>query len=121
MADEFVGATKRTTRLYALAYRGVDHRALRDLCNAAQNSQLPPKYQSYAPTHGFEPSIRVFANTVKDLQERRHKADYDRSSRVKTLEATIAIAKARSAIERFQRASELQRVAFLTLLAFPPR
>lgn len=121
MADEFVGVTRRTTKLYALAYRGVDHRALRDLCNATRNPQLPAKYQSYAPPNGFEPTIRVFASAVKDLQKKRHEADYDPSSRVTTSDATLAIVTARIAIARFQRASDLQRVAFLTLLAFPPR
>lgn len=121
MADEFVGVTKRAAKLYALAYRGVDHRALRDLCNAAKNPQLPPKYRSYAPATGFEPDIQVFASLFKDLQERRHEADYDPSDRINTSDAMLAITTARNAITRFRRASELQRVAFLTLLAFPPR
>jgi len=120
-ADEIVGVTRRTTDLYALVYRSVDHRTLRDLCNEVKKQQLTARYQKYAPAKGFGPNIQAFASAVAELQEKRHAADYDPSSRVKTSDATLAIATARSAIRRFQKASSSRRKAFLTLLLFPPR
>lgn len=120
-ADEFVGVTKKTTRRYTLVYRSIDHRALRDLCSEAKKPQLTAKYGKYAPSNGFGPNIQAFASAVLELQEKRHSADYDPSSRVKTSDVRLAIATARSAIRRFERASPGRRGAFLALLLFPPR
>lgn len=120
-ADQFVGVSKRQTRLYPLVYRSVDHRSLRDLCTEAKKTQVPVRYQRYVPPAGFGENIQAFASAVLELYEKRHTADYDPSSRVKTSDATFAIATARSAVGRFQRASPSRRQAFLTLLLFPPR
>jgi uncharacterized protein (UPF0332 family) len=120
-ADDFVGVTKRNTRRYILVYRHIDHRTLRDLCIEMKKSALPVKYQRYAPASGMGPNIQAFASAVIDLQEKRHSADYDPSARLKTSDAKLAIATGRSAIKRFEKASESRRKAFLALLLFPPR
>lgn len=120
-ADEFIGVTKRTTNRYTLVYRSIDHRGLRELCNEMKKPQQTAKYQNYAPANGFGPNIQAFASAVIELQEKRHIADYDPSSRVKTSDARLAIATAKSAIQRFQKASKTRQKAFLTLLLFPPR
>src|ERR1051326_8403917 len=39
-ADQFVGVTKRATSQYALVYRSVDHKTLRELCLEAKRTQL---------------------------------------------------------------------------------
>lgn len=119
-ADEFVGITKRNTVRYALAYRSIDHRSLRELCEEAKKPQPRPKYQRYAP-NGFGPNIQAFANAFIDLQEKRHAADYDPAMRVKTSDARLAVQTARSAVGRFTTAAQASREAFLALLAFPPR
>jgi hypothetical protein len=120
-ADEFIGVTKRTASSYTLVYRSVDHRGLRDLCDEVKKLNLTAKYQKYAPANGFGPNIQAFASAVAELQEKRHAADYDPSNRVKTSDARLAIATARSAIQRFQKAPAMRRKAFLTLLLFRPR
>ena len=119
-ADEFVGVTKNTKR-YALVYRSVNHRGLRDLCYEAKKPQPSARYSNYAPSNGFGPNIQAFASPFVELQEKRHSADYDPSKRMKTSDAALAISTARSAIRRFERASEPRRKAFLALLLFPPR
>lgn len=120
-ADEFVGVTKRKTARYALVYRSVDHRALRTLCDKARKQTLAPKYQKHVPRNGLGANIQAFSDGLIELQQKRHSADYDPSFRVKTSDAKLAIATARSAISRFQRANDLRRRTFLTLLLFSPR
>lgn len=120
-ADEFVGVTKRRTARYALVYRSVDHRALRDLCNEARKPQPTSRYHPYLPTSGLGVDIQAFAVAFLELQERRHAADYDPASRFKIADGQFAIARARSAIARFDRSNSTRRKAFLSLLLFPPR
>ena len=120
-ADEVVGVTKRATPRYALVYRSVDHRDLKELCLEAKKQQMTRKYQSSVPVGGLGANIQAFASAVAELQEKRHSADYDPSTRVKTSDARLAIATARSAIGRFNRADEAQRTVFLFLMLFPPR
>jgi hypothetical protein len=37
VADEFIGVTQRTTRRYALVYRSIEHRSLKELCHEVRN------------------------------------------------------------------------------------
>lgn len=120
-ADEFIGASKRSTKNYALAYRSVDHRSLYELCGEVSKTTLKPKYRMYEPTNGFGSNIAAFADAVRELQDKRHAADYDPTARFKTEDAKLALMTARSAIRRFERANEARKRAFLSLLAFPPR
>ena len=120
-ADQFVGVTKRATSQYALVYRSVDHKALRELSSEAHRAQLSDKYARHVPPGGFGPNIQAFAAAVLELQEKRHSADYDPSIRVKTSDAIVAIAAARSALNRFLGADLPRREAFLGLLLFRPR
>jgi hypothetical protein len=120
-ADEVVGVTYRHTARYGLVYRSVSHRALRDLCIAVRKSTMPARYMPYEPRKGFGPNIRAFAAAVVELQEKRHAADYDPMVRMRASDASLALATARSAIKRFQKASRARRKSFLTLLLFTPR
>ena len=97
-ADEFNGVTKRGTHLYTSLYRSVDHRGLRDLCNEMKKQTLSTKYQKYSPFNGFDGNIQAFSTAVVEFQEKRHSADYDPSARLRTSDAMLAIATARSAI-----------------------
>src|ERR1700691_52999 len=45
-ADEVIGRTRRSSRNYSLAYRSVDHRALRALCAEVQRPTLSSKFRS---------------------------------------------------------------------------
>jgi uncharacterized protein (UPF0332 family) len=120
-ADQFVGASKRSTNLYALVYRAVDHRALRVLCEEVKKSNRSSKYLPYEPWGGFGTNIAAFAITALELQEKRHEADYNPMVRMKSLDAQVAIAAAKAALAGFEAASKPSREAFLTLLLFPPR
>lgn len=119
-ADEFAGATRRTTRPYVLLYRSVDHRALRDLCETVNKANLPSKYRQYAPANGFDRGIKDFAAGFLELQQKRHSADYDPLYKVRSADAAAVVKSARSALTHFRGAGADQRLAFFALLLFPP-
>jgi hypothetical protein len=120
LADQFVGASRRTTSEYALAYRGVDHRTLKKLCDDARKATLPPRLSAFL---GSAPSadLRAFSAAVVELQEKRHDADYDPLVPFSASGARATLAMARDAESRFGRLSGDEKLTFLCLLAFPPR
>lgn len=120
-ADDFVGRTHRDNPRYALLYRSVDHKRLRELCEIASKATLPKKYSKYEPAGGFGSDLIALAIAVVDLQEKRHLADYDPLFRAAAADVALDISKARTALARFRGASRAQRRAFLSLLVFSPR
>lgn len=110
LADQFV-----------LVYRTLEHRALARLCEDLNKRNPPAKFAPHLPANGFAPNLTSFFAAVKDLQEKRHSADYDPAIKFHIAEAALAISTARSAIGRFQAAPDAERLAFLSLLAFDPR
>jgi uncharacterized protein (UPF0332 family) len=121
VADKFVGKTQRKTSRYALVYRGIAHRTLRELCVEARKQKAASRYTQFIPDGGFSPGLHIFATGAMELQDSRHSADYDPQSQFDRREAQAAIQTARSAIEQFRAAPEDHRKLFLTLLLSPPR
>jgi hypothetical protein len=101
---------------YAVAYRGVGHEWLRSLCDQLQKKRLA-KVPPHVPGAFFGYIVK-FATTVAELQDLRHRADYDPSFSIKADEVKIRIAEARHAVDLFRGAEEKQRAAFLALLLF---
>ncbi len=120
-ADQFVGVTLRSTSQYGLVYRGFEHRGLKDLCDDLRKSAVPPRYATHVPPGGFGEGIVAFAVAVTELQQKRHRADYDPMVRVRTSDAVSAVNTARAAVRKLLNAPPADRRAFLTLLLFPPR
>ncbi len=120
-SDLFVGAVNRATSRYALVYRSIDHKRLRELCDDITKPTLPAKYASYAPQNGFGADIVAFATALVDLQEKRHLADYDPLFRATSSDALLVLRTAEAALERLRNANSAARDAFLTLLVFRPR
>jgi uncharacterized protein (UPF0332 family) len=119
--DQFIGITNRDTSRYGLVYRSVSHAWLRDLCKEVQKPTPSNKFKPYVPNNGFGNNINAFAAAVAELQEKRHAADYDVMIRMNKSDAVLAISTARAALRRFKNASETRRIAFLSMLLFPPR
>jgi hypothetical protein len=120
-ADQFVGMTNRDESRYGLLYRSVDHKWLRELCKEVQKSTPSSNFRPYTPPGGFGADVAAFAAAVVTLQVKRHTADYDIAVRMNRSDAVLAIAEARAALGRFDRASQQERLAFLSLLLFSPR
>ena len=121
LADEFVGAAHRGSSRHALVHRGVDHRAIKDVCSVILQGKPPAKYGPYVPTDGFGRGMMAFASAFIDVQEKRHRADYDVAARHRTLDARLAITTGRSAMAGFTGADASERRIFLTLLLCRPR
>lgn len=119
--DQFVGATNRDKSHYGLVYRSVSHSRLRELCTEVQKSILSNRYRPYVPSTGSGPHIVAVAEAIVELQEKRHSADYDVMVRMNRSDAALAIATARAALGRFDKASQQEQLAFLSLLLFSPR
>jgi hypothetical protein len=120
-ADQFIGITNRDTNRYGLVYRSVSHAWLRDLCREVQKSTPSNRFKPYAPSNGFGPNITAFAAALVELQEKRHAADYDIMIRMNKSDAELAISTAKAALRRFSKASQAARLAYLSVLLFPPR
>jgi len=120
-ADMVVGRSRRASPQYALAYRGIDHRDIRELCMIARRTAPPARYAAFVPPEGFGVDIQGFAAYVTDLQQERHAADYDPRLRVEPSDAVLALAAARRAMRCWEAAPADERSAFLALLLFPPR
>jgi uncharacterized protein (UPF0332 family) len=113
-ADMFVG---RDSDDYVAAYRSVSHDWLRSLCDQLQRKRLA-KVPPHVPGAAFFGDIVKFATSVAELQDLRHRADYDPSFSITADEVKIRIAEARRALELFRRGEEKQSAAFLALLLF---
>lgn len=120
-ADNFVGRSRRASAQYVLAYRSIDHKSLRDICDEVRRPILRNRYKPYEPDGGFGTHIRAFAESLLDLQQKRHAADYDPAMRFDSSEARAAVSAARAALAHLQHASDRERTALLALLVFPPR
>ncbi len=120
-ADTFVGNTKRSTPEYALAYRAVTHKALRDLCVDLQKAPVPGRYRPHVPVTGFGTDFQAYAAGVVDLQQNRHAADYDPSKKFVASDAWLMVRTAESTIAGFGLVSEVERRSFAALLLFGAR
>ena len=120
-ADQFVGASKRATRQYALVYRSISHGAIRDLCLELKKQTMPRLLARHAPPAGFGPHLKTYSEVIVDLQEKRLSADYDPLKFYKKLDVLAAVGAAQNALDRFKNATDAEREAFLALLVFKPR
>lgn len=120
-ADQFVGASKRATRQYALVYRSISHGAIRELCLDVKKQTLPRLLARHAPPAGFGANLLAYAEVLVDLQERRLSADYDPLMRYQRAHAFAAVGAAQNALTRFKNTTDAEREAFLALLVFKPR
>jgi len=120
-ADDLIGSTHRSSSRYALIYRSVDHRSLRNLCEDVVKPKLPARYAKYALREGFGLDLVALAIAVIELQEKRYLADYDPLYRVGMSDTKSVIATSRRALIRFKSADRALRGTFLDLLLFSPR
>ena len=121
VGDTLVGRTHQTTPRYALVYRGIDHRTLKNLCLDVQKSSPPAKYRPYILAERFGFELTAFSSAVVELQEARQEADHDPRRRFRTLNARSTIDLARTGLGHWKRIKAEEKALFLTMLAFPPR
>lgn len=100
-ADGLVGTqyAKRSNKAWVEVYRGLAHEACRKACGKAHEVAFPLE-------------IRRFADTFQQLQDARHRADYDPGARFSKEEALKVLGEAEAAIEALKDVPMLDRRAF---------
>ncbi|HEY5412492.1 MAG TPA: hypothetical protein VIJ94_17370 [Caulobacteraceae bacterium] len=116
-AGELVGSTPATkrTKVWALVYRGFNHREMATRCGQVSNPPLPLEAQD------FGLGIRALAAEFKILQNERHNADYDPHSTFTLQSVQGRIHAAEAAIRRFDASPRAERKLFLTFLLMGAR
>lgn len=121
VADDLIGQGQRQNPRYALAYRSVAHSSLRRLCEEVAKPKPRAKYSAFVPGASFGNDLLAVAVALIELQENRHRADYDPLFRVNMSDAVSAVATARAALGRLDKANRAKRKAFVSLVVFSPR
>lgn len=121
IANELIGAVHKKQPRYTLVYRSIEHAKLRALCSDLIKSQPPAKYRAFSPAAGFSTDLKVVANAFVDLQELRHRADYDPSYKIDTATARRHVRRARVAIRRLAKLPAVEHQLFSTLALFEPK
>ena len=111
----------------AVGYRNVlarafTHTAMREACRSFSGGTLPTAIKNGLPsTAAIPPEVRTCATEFIDLQDERHRADYDRSAKFRRSDVLMMIDNAALAIETFEALpSTLDKEFFLAcLLAWP--
>ena len=105
---------------FALAYRNIDHGRLRTICNAAKIKLS--KDHGYFAGYEFGTDLRAVAEIILELQELRQGADYDPLFQIRVSNARLAVARAKTAANRFlHQVLPEEKLTFLTLLMFKSR
>jgi len=115
-ATRFMGPNQQQTAGFALLYRGFDHRAMKDICEALQVSTLKTKYRTALRRHSVSQDMRDFAGIFPSLQESRHLADYDPAVAFLASDVTSLVDAAEVAMDAFDRAPPDERADVLALM-----
>jgi uncharacterized protein (UPF0332 family) len=100
------GAAQTTKRAWTQAYRALDHKFARDSCSRS------------AVVRKFSAEIQDFADQFVQMQEKRHRADYDPQETFYESSVRADIEAARVAIEAFETAPLEDRRAFAAYVLF---
>lgn len=120
-ADLVLGEATRSSDLYGVTYRSVDHRSLKYLCVEYAKPTPSQRYKSHLRVADLDRSLIAYAGMLLELSELRALADYDPTWTLSAADAVVALDTARSAFARFEAADPDKRRRFLVLLHFPPR
>lgn len=102
-ADRLVGtSSSRSDPAWRQVYRGLDHGPAKKACEQAGNL-------------GFPDAIRRFAFEFIDVQDERHRADYDPGRRYTRAEVQDLVSRAEQAVADLRAASRNDRTAFAAL------
>ena len=104
-AGRFVGADQTETAAYAIIYRSFDHRQIRTVCEGLK-----------APALKVSPNMRRFAEAFLELQEARHRADYNPDARFFPTEVSTLIGRGEAAMEAFSNIESSEKTDILALM-----
>ena len=101
---------------FEIIYRGFEHRDIKSVCEALQVSTLKEKYQRVLRRSSVSQEIRDFASAFPALQEFRHLADYDPSTRFFLSDVVSIVDVAEVAMDAFERAAGDEKADILALM-----
>jgi hypothetical protein len=115
-AQRFIGSDQEETAAYGILYRSFDHRHMKMVCEALRGPTLRDKYKRPLRRTSVSRDMRDFAEIFPALQDARHLADYDPTTRFLASDVLSLIDVADSAIAAFERATAEEQTDILALL-----
>ena len=115
-ADRFMGPHEQASPGYAILYRGFQHGEMREACKMLRRSTLPPKYSRALRRATVSQALRDFAGAFAELQDERHRADYDPVASFLPSEVATILLSAENAIDSFAKIPPYERADVLALL-----
>jgi hypothetical protein len=116
VARKFVPGIHWKSRV--LFYRALEHGQTRDRCKKLGQNPLPNAERDFFGWQCFPSELRFFASSFLNLQELRHRADYDPDTKFAIQEAQEAVDDARKAIANLRAAQDEALIPFLSYLLF---
>ena len=107
-ADELFNRNMRGQPGWVRIYRAVNHGRAQEACRSRETRSLPIE-------------IRDFANLFVDLQDKRHRADYDPLAVFYKSEVERLILDTRAVLREFENADRRERRSFAALVLFRSR
>ena len=107
-ADELFNRNMRGQPGWVRIYRAVSHGRAQEACRSRETHSLPIE-------------IRDFASLFVDLQDKRHRADYDPLAVFYKSEVERFILDTRAVLREFENADRRQRRSFAALVLFRSR
>jgi hypothetical protein len=94
---------------------------VKDRCKRLGQIPLPQNEEQFFGFSQFEAGLRSFANTFVQLQELRHRSDYDPDYKLTKAQAQEAVDGAKLAVTNLTAANADQKNQFLAYLLFALR
>lgn len=109
-ADNLIGGANaaRSNPAWCQVYRALEHGAAKNACTDGAIAKFPAEVQD-------------FASLFKEMQEKRHAADYDPDYRLRRSEVLSDIETVSAAIERLEACGSSDRAAFCAFVLFKKR
>lgn len=107
-ADELFNRNMRGRPGWVRIYRALNHRRAEEACRDRE-------------TRAFPVAIQEFASLFTDLQDLRHKADYDPLATFNKSEVERLVVEGRAALEAFENADRYSRRSFAAHVLFRRR
>ena len=115
-ADRLFGAGLRGTPGYTIVYRSFDHGRLKRVCEGIARSVPSPTLQRQIGRASVHVDLRDFARSFVELQDLRHRADYDPGIALVQNDAVAAIDRAERAMASLASAPGDERSDLLALM-----
>jgi uncharacterized protein (UPF0332 family) len=116
VSQTFVGSRDR--KAWSLFYRSLDHAQSKNRCKRIGRPTLDDAEAKFFGIPSFGNELRIFANLFVQLQEQRHRCDYDPEFKVTKAQAQEWVDAAGQAIQALRQIERVERIRFLSYMLF---